>query len=329
MKLFVTGGTGFLGQAVVEAYLAAGHQVRAMVRDPRARLPAGAEKVEVRFDEEGKLRELLSGLDAIVHLAGKVSRDPKDSAAMHWIHVEATQKLLDAAEAAGVRRFVLASTSGTIAVTEEPRRPANEDEDADIEVIGKWPYYMSKRLQEQEVLRRNAADRVEAVVLNPSLLLGPGDERLSSTGDVLNILNRRVPALTDGTLAFVDVRDCAAPFVRALTDGRRGARYLLNGANMGVRSFVERVATAGDVGVPKLKLPKRWALASAKLLEGAASALRMDAPLDPVSVEMGCHHWACDASRAKRELGFVARDPQETIAATVRDLERRGLYRRS
>lgn len=328
MKLFVTGGTGFLGHAVVSAYLTAGHAVRAMVRDRRAKLASGAEAVEVRFEDREALQKAIEGCDAIVHMAGKVSRDPKDSADMHWIHVEATQMLLDAAEKAGVRRFILASTSGTIAISKNSSRPATESDDAPLELVGRWPYYMSKVLQEKEVLRRNAKDRIDAVVLNPSLILGPGDERLSSVGDILNVLNRRVPAVTDGTAAFVDVRDCAPAFVAALERGKRGQRYLLNGANITVRSFFERIARAGDVGAPKLKLPSKWALVSAKLLEGVYQAADRTPPVDAVSVDIGTHHWACDASLAKRELGFNPRDPQETIGDTVRDLEQRGLFRR-
>jgi dihydroflavonol-4-reductase len=328
MKVFVTGGTGFLGQAVVAALLGKGHAVRALVRDDRAKLAAGAERVTARLDDVQSLSLAAAGCEAIVHMAGKVSRDPRDAAEMHFIHVEGTQRLLDAAERVKIRRFILASTSGTIAVSKEPRRPATEDEDAPLEIVGRWPYYTSKRLQEQEVLRRDEKDRVEATVLNPSLLLGPGDDRLSSVGDLLNVLNRRVPAVTGGTAAFVDVRDCAPAFVAALERGRRGQRYLLNGANMSVRSFFDRIARAGDVSPPKIKLPGKWALASARVLEGLYHAADRIPPVDAVSVDIGNHHWACDASLAVKELGFLARDPQETISDTVRDLEGRGLFRR-
>jgi dihydroflavonol-4-reductase len=329
MKLFITGGTGFLGKAVVEACLAAGHQVDAMVRSAKSKLPEGARPIQVAFEEGGRLVEALAGKDAVLHLAGKVSRDPAESPAMHRIHVEATQKLLDAMQRAQVKRLVLASTSGTIAVREKGGRPATEKDDAPIEVIGKWPYYMSKRLQEQEVLRRSAKGDIDAVVLNPSLLLGPGDERLSSTTDVLNILNGRLPALTDGTAAVVDVRDCAPAFVAALEKGKKGQRYLLNAANMKVRTFVERVANAGDVAMPKLVLSNKWAIGSAKLLEGVFHALKRTPPIDVASVEIGCHHWDCDASLAKAELGFSPRDPQKTIQDTVVYLEKRGLFRRT
>ncbi len=330
MKLFITGGTGFLGQAVVRALLEAGHTVHAMVRDPRTRyLPEGAQKVEVSFDDAEGLVAALTGMDAIYHLAGKVSRAPEDSPAMYAIHVEATQKLLAAAEKAKVRKFILASTSGTIAVSEEARGAATEEDDAPLEVVGKWPYYSSKRMQEQEVLRWDADDRIEAVVLNPSLLLGPGDERLSSTTDVLNVLNKRIPAITDGTAAIVDVRDCAPAFVAALTKGRRGQRYLLNGSNMKVRSFIERVANAGDIMPPRFSLSKKWALAGARFMEGLYKAGDRISPVDAVSVDISAHFWDCDASLAKKELDFMPRDPQKTIQDTVRFLEQKGLFRRT
>ena len=98
---------------------------------------------------------------------------------------------------------------------------------------------------------------------------------------------------------------------------------------MSVRSFFERIARAGDVAPPKLKLPNRWALASAKVVEGICHAASMTPPVDAVSVDIGTHHWGCDATRAKKELGFQPRDPQETIGDTVRDLEARGLFRRT
>ncbi len=330
MRVFVTGGTGFLGVHVTQALLERGHAVRAMVRDKRARLVAGAEAVECRFDDSAgmPLVTALTGCDAVVHLAGKVSRDPLDASAMHALHVEATQKLLAAMRAASVKRLVLASTSGTIACSKKAGRIATESDDAGLDVIGRWPYYVSKRLQEQVVLRAHWAREVDAVIVNPSLLLGPGDERMSSIGDVHKILSGRYPALTEGTVAFVDARDAAAALVTALEKGRGGEKYLLNGANVTTRAFVERVARAGDVGMPVVQLPERWGVLGAKLIDGLYHALDRSPPTDVMSVEMAYHHWGCSSAKAAAELGFAARDPQDTIADTVADLERRGLFRR-
>ena len=328
MKLFVTGGTGFLGHAVVESLVADGHEVLTMIRDERARLPAGAKPILSSLNNSEQLTTQLKGCEAVVHLAGRVSRNNDDGPSMHEVHVTGTRNLMKAMVDAKVRKLVLASTSGTVAVGTEKGRIATEADQAPVEIIGRWPYYMSKHLQEKEVLAWDKEDKIEAVILNPSLLLGPGDERMSSTGDVLKILEGRLPAMTHGTVAFVDVRDCATAFSAAIKNGQRGHRYLLNGANMSIRSMVERVARSGDVSMPMLTLPDRWAKWSAKLLEGVYQSMDRIPPVDAVSVEMGCHHWGCSADKAKEELGFTARDPQETIFDTVRDLERRGLFRR-
>lgn len=326
MKLFVTGGTGFLGRHVVQACLDAGHEVHYLSHRPRKPLE-GAVPVEVSLFDEAALSEALQGMDAVLHLAGKVSRQVEDSALMHRIHVEGSKTLLEAMVKAKVRRILLASTSGTLAVSESGGYLATEDDRPDFELIGRWPYYTSKLLQEQELSRYLERGDLEGVFLHPSLLLGPGDLQNSSTDDVLDILNRRVPATTRGTVAFVDVRDCAPAFVAALT-AESGRHYLLNGANMSVRRFASRVAVAGDIRPPRLQLPRGLALTGARLLDGLAKGLNLEPSLDPVSVEMAGYHWGCDASRAQKELGFQARDPQITINDTVKDLVSRGLYRK-
>lgn len=327
-KILLTGATGFLGGHVARDLLAHGYAVRALVRDRRTKLPEGAEAVEGRFDNPVELDTLLRGVDAVFHLAGKVSRDPKDASEMHWLHVEATRMLLAAMERVGVRKLVLASTSGVIAFNDRDGYVATERDEPPFPILGKFPYYVSKLYQEQEVLRWDKAERIDAVVLNPSLCLGPGDERLSSTDDVLRILHRRVPAVGSGTLALVDVRDAAPAFRWALEKGKRGERYLLNGANMSMRTFAERVATAGDVAPPSWKVSDRLAVLSSKLMDGVYRTVDRAPPFDPVAVELSRYNWACSSEKAERALGFRARDPQNTIRDTVRYLEERGLFRR-
>jgi dihydroflavonol-4-reductase len=298
------------------------------VRDRRSKLPTGAESIEGRFDNPVELDTIVRGVDAVLHLAGKVSRSPKDASEMHWLHVEATRLLLASMERVGVRKMVLASTSGVIAFNDRDGYVATERDQPPFSILGKFPYYLSKLYQEQEVLRWDKAEKIDAVILNPSLCLGPGDERLSSTDDVLNLLHGRVPALGSGTMALVDVRDAAVAFRLALEKGKRGERYLLNGANMGMRTFGERVATAGDVAPPAWKISDRLAIFSSKLMDGVYRAADRVPPIDPVTVELSSYNWACSSEKAERVLGFRARDPQSTIRDSVRYLEERGLFRR-
>ncbi len=268
--------------------------------------------------------ELVSGVDVVVHLAGMVSRDPKDATQMYRLHVDLTRKLLEVCDG---KRLILASTSGTIAVSPEDIGPMDEQHHPTIELLGRWPYYLSKYHQERLVLQWCMSGRGEAVILNPSLLLGPGDDKLTSTTDVLDVLNRRYPAAVAGTLAMVDVRDAAPVFARAISRGKSGQRYLLSGANMSVRRFAERVAQLGSVPSPKVVLPGTWAVAGAKLKDGIRFALRGESSTEPVSVDMARHHWACQCTLARETFDFSPRDPGVTLKDTIAELAKRRLFR--
>ncbi len=216
-------------------------------------------------------------------------------------------------------RFVLASSSGTIGVS-RARRTATEADDYPIAAVARWPYYLSKVYQEKTALRFHRDTGLPVVVLNPSLLLGPGDARLSSTDVVLRFLERRIPAMPGGGLSFVDVRDAAAAFAAALSRGRPGERYLVGGANLTFADLFGRLSRLSGVAMPLLRLPAAVNVAGARLLE-RLQPRRNGAPLSAAEVEMGEHWWWIDSSRAERELGFTARDPQETLYETVRWLE--------
>ncbi|MGK4001226.1 NAD-dependent epimerase/dehydratase family protein [Sorangium sp. So ce1036] len=326
-RYLVTGATGFLGSHLVAELRRAGHEVVALCRTEAPAL-AGAGALVRRGDvlDAASVRAAAEGCEGLFHCAGRVSRRREDAELLYRIHVEGTKITLDACRDAGVKRAVVASTSGVVAVSRDPNDIRDETAEPPIDLIARWPYYRSKLYAERAALDRNGP-AFEVVAVNPSILLGPGDVHGASTGDVVSFLERRLPFVPAGGLSFVDARDAAHGMVLAMEKGRPGERYLLGAANMSLEVFFRRLSRISGVPAPALRLPRSVALAKAgaHLIEQARKRLPIDLPVDPVSAEMGQHFWYLDATKARRELDWTPRDPLETLADTVADLRARGV----
>jgi dihydroflavonol-4-reductase len=296
----------------------AGHDVRVLVRSGAPFPDAEMVKGDVRDPES--IRRALSGIEGVYHLAGLVSRDPADARTMYDLHVEGTRNLLTAAAHAGVRRIVLASSSGTIGVS-RVRRIATEEDDYPIETVGRWPYYLSK-IYEEKIAIEFARRGLPLVILNPSLLLGPGDARMSSTQDIFRFLMGRIPVMPRGGISFVDVRDAANAFVAALTRGNVGERHLLGAANWEFTEFFARLGRIAHRTPPLLRMPSPLKVAAAHWMERWARDRGREPDLPASDVEMGECWFFIDSSKGQRVLGFHPRDPVETLTDTVRYVRR-------
>ena len=333
-RFLVTGSTGFLGRHLVSALRAAGHDVVALVRKT-ADLPAGVTAMRGDILDPASIEKAAAGCDGAFHCAGKVSRRPEDAEELHKIHVDGTKNVLDACVKQNVRRAVVASTSGTVAVSDDPDHVATEEDDTPIALINRWPYYRSKVYAEKAALERNGAalpngESFEVVCVNPTLLLGPGDVNGSSTDDVRLFLERKIHAIPPGGLSYVDARDAAEGMRLAMDKGLSGRRYLLGACNLTLQEFFGRLERVSGVRAPMIpmiraKQAATIARAGARMLEQLTTRLGVPMPVDPVSLDMAHFYWYLDASLAESELGWEPRDPTVTLVATVRDLEERGV----
>jgi dihydroflavonol-4-reductase len=240
---------------------------------------------------------------------------------MNKIHLEGTRILCEAAKEAGVTTMLLASSSGTIAVSEDEQM-FDETYPQPVEIISRWAYYASKYYQERAALTNFDGDGRRLVILNPSLLLGPDDERLSSTKPVLDFLGRKIPYSPSGGLSFVDARDAATAFIAALEKGRHQEKYLLGSANMTFPDFFGRLERLSGVAAPMLKVPKKLAMSGSSMIESVFKNWGKASPVASKEVEQAEYFWYFDSSKAETELGFSPRDPQETLQDTIRYLRR-------
>jgi dihydroflavonol-4-reductase len=321
--VFVTGATGFIGRHTVEALLTAGHKVRALCRSDEPQLAAlGATVVRGDVLDRALLLEAVKGVDVVVHGAGLVSRHASDASLMLRLHVNGTRNVVGAAVAAGVKRVIHLSTSGTVAVSDDETLVCKETDPVPFEQLVQFPYYLSKWLAERAAADLVDGTRTELVTLNPSLALGPGDTRGSSTEDVRRFLKREIPIVPSGGFSFVDARDVATTVVAALTRGRAGERYLLGALNLTFAQFFQRLETVSGVKGPALPIviPKSLSTFGIGFLERAAQAVGAKLPVTSTEAAMAAAFWYCDARKAEAELGFVARDPMQTLLETVKDI---------
>lgn len=316
MKVFLTGATGFIGQHLVRGLLDAGHQLRVLHR-PGSNLRALAglplERVQGAVEESASLQGAVSGCDGVIHLAGQFSLWPQDYPQLFRANVQGTANMLAAAAEAGGPRFVYVSSAGTIGLNTVPD-PLDETAAFNAD---RWnlPYHRTKHLAEQQVLQAAAAG-LPAVIVNPTLVIGPGDYGLQ------NALFRPVlrwPSvfwLTGGG-NVVAVADVIAGTIAALERGRPGEHYILGGENLPYRQQVETITELA--GRHKPWLPLHPALA-AVLGAGAALANRVYPLPSFVSPQFArvSALWAYYSSaKAERELGYVWRPFRAAVEETL------------
>lgn len=194
MKIFLTGGSGFVGKEVLEQLLNADYQVRALVREGGSLPNQQVETVVGDTTDKKSLAELLMGCDAIIHLVGIIREFPRRGITFERLHTESTRNILQAAEEQGVSRFLLMSANGT-------RSSAATD------------YHKTKWAAEQ-LVRQSSLDWT---IFRPSLIFGPNDQFVNMLADLIRKLPV-TPVMGDGKYRMqpVSVRDVAAGFVNAL-----------------------------------------------------------------------------------------------------------------
>jgi dihydroflavonol-4-reductase len=318
--ILVTGGTGFLGAHLVRQLVAAGAKdLRVMATSiPEWLADLGVDAIAGSVTNDDDVARAVEGIEQIYHLAGKVSRERDDAREMYKLHVDGTRLLCDAAKKAGVKTIVLSSSSGTIAVTEKGDLVPDETYPTPLDIIARWPYYASKAYQEMAALERFNGKGLRLVIMNPSLLLGPGDDRLSSTKVILDFIARKIAAMPNGGLNFVDARDTAQAFISAMQRGRHGERYLLGAVNWTFVKFFDRLERLTKVTAPRLAFPSKFTVAGAQVIDSLFRQWNLTSPIEADTVQMAEYFWYFNHAKARRELGFTPRDPGDTLNDTVR-----------
>jgi len=324
LTAFVTGASGFVGSQIVRELHEQGWNVHILAR----RTSSLTEIEDIPFeshigdvtDRESVLDAVPENADGVFHVAASTNFWSKKNAEQTRINIDGTRHMMDAACAARAARFIHTSSFVTWGFQD---RELNEDSPRSNQ--SDWINYVrTKYLSEQMVLDAASSGRLDAVVLNPANVLGPGDWHNWSR--MFRMIHRKkLPGAPPGGGNFCDVREVAKAHIRAWHDGRTGQKYLLGGEFAKILEVISIAGKILDRPVPQKPMPVWLLKASARILTAMATIRGREPEMTPEAAVMTSHDIICDSSKAERELGYHSVPLRDMISDTIDWMNKKGL----
>jgi dihydroflavonol-4-reductase len=323
MKALVTGGTGFVGGAVVRELLRRGHEVRVLARatsktGPLEKMGAGIAYGDIL--DGASIARALKGCDTLFHAAAIYEFWVQDRGLLMRTDVEGSRNAMEAAIAAGVARVVYTSTS--VVVGEAKGEVGNEKTVRRGYFLS--PYEEAKYQAEQVV--KQYRDRLKIAIIRPVAVLGAGDRKPTGQA-IVNLLNGRIPGLFSGYVTFVDAGDVAAAHVLAAELERWGEDYIVAAEILPLADLLRLACRLGGVHPPPAVpcFVARWFA----MFEEWKSRRTGKPPILPRDMfELVVHGFQVDGGKAARELGIQYTPIKESLRQAICWYWEQGLLKR-
>ena len=255
--IFITGASGLLGTSLIGTLFAAHHgasdlQIRALYRKqiPAIQFADKIEWIEGDILDVVVLEEALKGVSEVYHCAAIVSFDPMQKQRMHATNVEGTANVVNACIDADIKKLLFVSSVAALGRIREDG-PINETMNWSEETSNS-EYGKTKYLAEMEVWR-GIGEGLDAVIVNPVIILGSGDWNGGSSGIFKSVYNR-FPWYTNGVSGFVDVKDVSNAMTALMKSDISAQRYIISGHNTPYRTIFNLIADAFKVPRPSKKV---------------------------------------------------------------------------
>lgn len=246
MKPIVIGGTGFVGMNLVRLLVRQGYEVTATRRVRANTLIArklGAKLVRAELDDVDSLIEAMRGCDVVFHCAGYYPRYSLDIQSQVDRALGATDNVLQAMRRSGAQRLVFTSSVATVGPSRTGKPLSDEDDPMDRRAE-KSVYYRIKQVMEKRVMDATDIDRV---VLCPSGIIGELDVKVGTGFGIVALAHGKLPYYVQGKTSVVDADDVAQAHLAAALRGKTAERYIVTGANVTMKAFLQ--AICDELGV--------------------------------------------------------------------------------
>lgn len=324
-KVFVTGGTGFVGAHVVRKLCERGDRVVALVRSNSNTsliddLPV--HKVIGDITDSNSLPEPMKHAEEVYHIAADYrlwARDPRD---IYLSNVEGTRNVLDAAMKTEAATIIYTSTVGCLGI---PRDGSPGDETTPVtrdELIG---HYKKSKYDAEQIALEFADKGLNVVIVNPSTPVGPGDIKPTPTGKIIvDYLKGKMPGFVDTGLNLIAVKDVAEGHLLAAEKGVVGQKYILGNRNMTLEEILRTLAVITDRKPPTMRIPHWFAYATA-IADTVKSRIQGKEPDIPIEgALMARKKMYFSSAKAVRELGLPQSSVEDALAEAVEWFENNG-----
>jgi dihydroflavonol-4-reductase len=315
MTAVVTGASGHLGANLVRALIERGQRIRALVReDTRALEGLDVELVQGDVLDLESLRRAFDGAEQVYHLAARISVSGETYEALSRINVDGPRNVVEVCIDRGVGRLVHFSSIHAFSpfpvaeLIDETRELTDPDDVTS-------PAYDRSKAAGQQIVLGAVARGLDAVVVNPTAVVGPNDFKPSKVGSVIiAMMKRTLPALVAGGFDWVDARDVVAGAIAAAERGRAGEAYLLAGNRHEVSELARFVESASGARAPRIVCPMTIARIGAPFVNLWSRLSGAPPVYTSESLRALRHHRLISREKAKQELGYQVRPLAETIA---------------
>lgn len=317
-KIFVTGGTGFLGSYLLRYLVQQGERdIRALKRDTSdmtlvAAIADQIEWVEGDILDLISLEEAMQGADLVYHCAAVVSYDARERDWLYEVNVTGTQNIVNTALHLGIEKLLHVSSIAALGRTKKSNRLDEKAEWQDEN--GQSNYSISKYLAELEVWR-GIAEGLSAAIINPSVILGAGFWEKGTAKLFLNAW-KQFPFYPQGGTGFVDVRDVARAAILLMNSDIQGERFIINGANWSYKEQMFAMSNALNKKPPSTKVTPFIQEVAWRLATVQAFVLRRPAFITKETARMSARRFYYDATKSVEQLALTYTPIEQTIAET-------------
>lgn len=317
-KIFVTGGAGLVGKELLSQLLSDGYHVRALFHSSQIELDhPNLEKVQGDILDVVLLEEALEGITHVFHCAALVSYDPADRYQLFKLNTTGTANIVNACIDGGIRKLVYVSS---VAAIGRNRNEVVNEQMTWSEKTNNSTYGKSKYLAEMEVWR-GIGEGLDAVIVNPSLILG-GTDWSSGSSAIFKSAYDEFPWYSEGMSGFVDVRDVARAMILLMNSNISGQRFILSGENVSFRQIFSSIAKCFGKKPPHKKVTPLLAEFVWRLEALKASFSGKKPLLTRETARTSLAHIRFDTSKILKALpGFHFTPIEETIRFTCNNLK--------